>query len=332
MMTDNLIQLAIKIATCTLVDARKIAAEYGVKGNIWTFGNPKTSKGESMGYYTGILHLAAGVSSGVANMCKWMTKQCRFLCLGLKAGRAALGPRKLNVCQKARVNRTKLYKYHRAAFMAIAKHGIEAGIRKADRLGLTFVFRPNGTSDEDFTELIKAYPNHQAYDYTKSIDKMRDYLAGRLPKNYHLTFSLSESNHEDARWVLDNGGNVAMVCDLDASLFCGLYPEWRINADGRAYRTIVGDAHDCRFLDDGPNEDGSGNLIVLKLKIANGYIKSDLWDILLGGFIQLQSQPHPDSMVIKYAKHATPDQLHVLSTRREWLAMAAAQVEEKVAC
>ena len=38
---------------------------------------------------------------------------------------------------------------------------------------------------------------------------MEKYLNGEMPKNYHLTFSRSESNDKKARLILVMGGNVA---------------------------------------------------------------------------------------------------------------------------
>ena len=38
---------------------------------------------------------------------------------------------------------------------------------------------------------------------------MEKYLNGEMPRNYHLTFSRSESNDQQVRLVLAMGGNVA---------------------------------------------------------------------------------------------------------------------------
>lgn len=80
--------------------------------------------------------------------------------------------------------------------------------------------------------LFEVFPDVQFYDYTKHYKRMfRD-----LPSNYHLTFSLNESNENQARDVLNAGHNIAaIVRDPSGTLF------------GRP--VIDGDDHDLRFLD-----------------------------------------------------------------------------------
>jgi hypothetical protein len=66
---------------------------------------------------------------------------------------------------------------------------------------------------------------------------MEKFINGEMPKNYHLTFSLSEDNEEDALKVLDIGGNVAVVF------------RDQIPATWRGREVINGDENDLRFLD-----------------------------------------------------------------------------------
>jgi hypothetical protein len=70
---------------------------------------------------------------------------------------------------------------------------------------------------------------------------MRQYLAGKLPKNYHLTFSLSENNLADALDFLKQGGNVAVVFDTKKGK--ALPDTW----NGAV--VIDADESDLRFLD-----------------------------------------------------------------------------------
>jgi hypothetical protein len=87
------------------------------------------------------------------------------------------------------------------------------------------------------------FPTVQFYDYTK-IQNRRD-----LPANYHLTFSLAESNDEQARLAIANGMSVAVVFRTKdfPTTFMGL-------------PVVNGDETDLRFLDD------AGSIIALKAK------------------------------------------------------------------
>ena len=77
--------------------------------------------------------------------------------------------------------------------------------------------------------------NHdvQFYDYTK----IKNRLTNKLPKNYHLTFSKSESNDNDIKDLLTTAFNIAVV-------FKDKIPKTYL---GR--KVINGDISDLRFLD-----------------------------------------------------------------------------------
>jgi len=154
--------------------------------------NAKTVKGEKLGFYTGILYLAPSDISGfqVCPMAK--LANCENACL-YTAGRGAF-----NSIQKARIAKTKKFFNDRHNFMLNLVKDIEAGQRKAAKLGQTLLIRLNGTSDikwenVEFTDfdgkvypnLMSRFPDVQFYDYTK-IANRRD-----LPTNYDLTFSYS---------------------------------------------------------------------------------------------------------------------------------------------
>ncbi len=87
---------------------------------------------------------------------------------------------------------------------------------------------------------MAAFPDIQFYDYTK-IANRRD-----LPANYHLTFSLAESNMTDAVVAHFNGMNVAAVFRSpklpDSYLLKS--PQAVCNVS-----VINGDESDLRFLD-----------------------------------------------------------------------------------
>ena len=154
--------------------------------------NAKTVKGEKLGFYTGILYLAPSDISGfqVCPMAK--LAQCEAACL-YTAGRGAF-----NSIQKSRIIKTKRFFEERQNFMLNLVKDIEAGQRKAAKLGQTLLIRLNGTSDikwenvsfidfdgVEYANLMERFPNTQFYDYTKVANR-KD-----LPKNYDLTFSYS---------------------------------------------------------------------------------------------------------------------------------------------
>jgi hypothetical protein len=196
--------------------------------------NPKTAKDQT--HYTGgILHLAPSTLSGT-NLCPSATPGCILSCLNT-AGRGAF-----TSIQKARIKRTVRYLNQRDAFLDDLISDLGTIRRKAMKLGLKPVARLNGTSDVDWEKVtIVVQTNHdiQFYDYTKSAARYLAFLAGKFPKNYHLTFSRSELNEAAAKRILKKGGNVAVVFDHQKPL-----PSY-----WSGFTVIDGDKSDLRFLD-----------------------------------------------------------------------------------
>jgi hypothetical protein len=112
---------------------------------------------------------------------------------------------------------------------------------EALQLGLKPAARLNGTSDllwERFDpDLFSDFPEIQFFDYTKISQRMLNFLDGKFPPNYHLTFSADACGRHQATYVNSRGGNVAVV-------FWPYLPKtwWGIPV-------IDGDRHDARFLD-----------------------------------------------------------------------------------
>lgn len=194
------------------------------------FENAKTSKGVKLGYLTGIVYLAPYNLSGV-NLCPKASAGCAAACL-YTAGRGAFAS-----IQAARMAKTRFFLERREEFILQLKNEIVAAKVKAASLGLKLAIRLNGTSDivwERISDVIQSFPEVQFYDYTKIAKR---FLFER-PANYDLTFSLSESNESEARFVLANGGRVAAVFRDKA------FPSYFLNAP-----VVSGDDHDLRFLD-----------------------------------------------------------------------------------
>lgn len=206
--------------------------------------NPKTVKGNKRGYQTAILHLAPVTLAGGHTVCPYATKGCAAACLNT-AGRGGI-PGSIGArIQAARIRKTQFFHSDRAVFMATLAGEVARAIRRANRRGLTPVFRLNGTSDilweripvtyngRTFTSIMAAFPDVRFYDYTKIPARFR---VSRLPANYDLTFSLAESNEANAREALTLGLNVAVVFRNRPARF------WDVDV-------IDGDETDLRFLD-----------------------------------------------------------------------------------
>jgi hypothetical protein len=220
-----------------------------------TVGNPKTAKGEKYGTLTAIMHLAPEKVSG-RNVCPHATAGCAAACLNT-AGRGGIGldAEGLNTIQAARIRRTRWFHRDRPAFMAALVSEVAKHERTAKRHGLSPAVRLNGTSDlpwekfpvvrdgQTFPHIMAAFPAITFYDYTKWPVRLRASVA-QIP-NYSLTFSLAESNFDNAAAALAAGVNVAAVFAVKRS---GDLPAWHM-IGGHIARVIDGDASDLRFLD-----------------------------------------------------------------------------------
>lgn len=237
-----------------------------------TTSNTKIKKGEKLGFMSFGIHLAPAKLSGF-NVCKDASKGCAAACLNT-AGMGVYS----NV-QKARIEKTKLFFSDKPTFLAQLKKEISAAIRKAEKNEMIPCFRLNLTSDLPWEKIkfegktiFELFPNVQFYDYTKSPERMTAFINGlsspdspttwagaivakhAFPKNYHLTFSRSETNGAIALAFLNSGGNVAMV--FRKSLPASYYGK----------PVVDGDETDLRFLD------GAGVIVGLKEK---GLAKKD---------------------------------------------------------
>lgn len=203
--------------------------------------NAKTTKGEKLGYLTGIRYLAPAntvetVLGVPMNTCP-NAGECAQWCL-YTSGRAACLPE----INKSRIAKTVWRYTDRAGHLKAASKEIESAQKLAARLGLRLAVRLNGTSDlpADSLDLAARHRDVQFYDYTKlAAHAMRE----DLPANYHLTLSYDAQSvpWSVCEMALRQGVNVAMILPLS--------PGGRRLESFRGYATIDGDAHDLRFLD-----------------------------------------------------------------------------------
>ena len=214
----------------------------------------KTIKGVKYGVMTGILYLAPANISGY-QVCPKASEGCKAACL-YTAGHGIY-----TSVQTARINRTLRFFRERPAFMADIVADIIALVKKAAKDELIPAVRLNGTSDiawekfavvrdgKTYDNVFTAFPKVQFYDYTKILGRK----SALKYKNYHLTFSLAESNTAEALKALDAGFNVAVVMkigkkDTKPTHFSG-------------YPVIDGDLSDIRF-----NDKRGGHIVALTAK------------------------------------------------------------------
>lgn len=146
----------------------------------------KTIKGESIGFLTGIVYLTPD-----DELCPLARLAgCLGPCLK-SAGRGGF-----KSVQKARKAKTEFFKNHQQAFLLSLCADVWSLVRKARKLGMIPLVRPNGTSDIPFENLIvwqektifQLFPDVQFYDYTKHPSRN---LEGKTAGNYDLTYSFS---------------------------------------------------------------------------------------------------------------------------------------------
>lgn len=199
--------------------------------------NPKLEKSLDYGWRSFGLHLAPYDLSG-KNLCTSASKGCAESCLNT-AGQGVY-----ERVQESRIKKTKFFIEHREQFLATLFKEINAKVNTAAKIGQKISFRLNLTSDV-FWEVVtykgktfmEHFPTVQFMDYTKHYKRMLVYLEGKLPPNYHLTFSRSEINDKETRKIMSLGGNVAVV-------FYKTLPKTYLRK-----KVIAGDLHDLRFLD-----------------------------------------------------------------------------------
>ena len=217
--------------TCT---AEEILAMYG-RPKYLLSSSAKAKKCDKVGVLNRVLYLPSGI------FCPEATLGCLRSCLGHGSGRMQMPS-----SARARDRRAALYLEDQEHFLTLLRSDLYALREEATQQGLLPAARLNGTSDLPWErlhlEVFEEFPDIWFFDYTKIRPRMWQFLAGHTgqkpwPKNYHLTFSLSENNANYATELLAEGGNVAVV--------------YRSELPNRhwEYPVIDGDEHDARFLD-----------------------------------------------------------------------------------
>ena len=200
----------------------------------------KAIKADKFGYLNGINYMAPHDTGGAGNLCPHSTAGCRALCLGMYSGQAAMVTdleTGTNATRESRMRKAQYFMNDRKAFLAEMTWHIQNLAKQAKRKGKTLAIRPNGSTDINFSGIARRFPDTQFIDYTKSLQRVLD---KKRPANYHLTFSLSETNKAEALQALAAGFNVATV-------FGNGQPKRYLGHD-----VIDGTLHDLRHLDPSP--------------------------------------------------------------------------------
>ena len=216
-------------------EAWALAHEKGIKYFGSVGSNAKTSKSDAKtNYLTHIMYLAPSTQSGKYNVCPMASKGCAEACL-FTAGHGAME----NVKQ-ARIKRTLFFFEHRPQFQACIYDELSKFRNKCKKEDRKPAVRLNGTSDivweRIWPQLFEEFKDIQFYDYSKIYTRFLKNW--KLPDNYYLTFSRSESNDKYVDLVMEENkqANIAVVFDK-------LPDKWR----GR--KVINGDDMDLRVLD-----------------------------------------------------------------------------------
>lgn len=116
---------------------------------------------------------------------------------------------------KSRIKKTRLFYDDRETFVRLMMYEIEHARAHAEKNGLGFAVRLNGTSDLSpmafklgGKNILEIYPDIQFYDYTKVYNRIE--LMGEY-SNYDVTFSFDGYNWDACDKFLANGGKVAVV-------------------------------------------------------------------------------------------------------------------------
>jgi hypothetical protein len=207
----------------------------------WLLGsgdsNTKLLKSELSGeYLTWGLSLSPAKTSGY-QLCASSSAGCRAVCLNYQ-GRA----RVFSGIGVGRIARAVAWMEHRSWFEARLRWELSRVVRKADREGKAAAVRLNVMSDvfweRETPWVFVEFPAVQFYDYTKHYKRMLRWVQGELPPNYHLTFSRSETNHDEALDIVRRGGTATVV-----------FRDKRLPARWCGHDVQDGDQTDLRFLD-----------------------------------------------------------------------------------
>lgn len=230
-----------------------------MQNKIFSTDSAKAIKAQEYGYLNAIHYLAPADYSGF-DLCSHRSPECTKKCLGWFSGQADMVKHEtdINNVRQSRITKSQRFMKQRAAYMLDVVRSIDNESAAAARKGFKLCVRMNGASDiafegirfvvvrnakgkavsislnnRDGKNIFDHYSHVPFVDYTKNHTR----FDRKLPANYHLTFSRSETNESTALQLLTRGVNVAVV-------FGGEFPTvWN------GFYVINGDKNDLRHLD-----------------------------------------------------------------------------------
>lgn len=218
-----------------------------MKTHLLSLANKKVQKNEKDGYLGAVLHLAPNTVSG-RNTCPSSSPSCRKNCLFF--GSNFLYP----AVKAGTIRKTNMFFDEREKFLSFLHSDIYHLTDLAKKRGMKLSVRLNGTSDIRWFKIDPTIFSHHTdvmfYDYTKNVDVARDFVNNKLPENYHITFSRSETNGKHLH-ELNGKINIAMV--VSPELKETLLTTSKTNH-------IDGDFTDSRFLEK------TGKIVLIKAK------------------------------------------------------------------
>lgn len=139
----------------------------------------KVEKGADK-YDTYVMYLQPADKVAMESLCAFAELAgCKEPCL-ISSGQLGM-----SVGQNAATKRTILMLLRPKLFESVLLSEIDKAERKSLKTGIPSLFRLNGTSDIDLSNIIRQRPNSMFYDYTKILSRVRK----NTLDNYDLTFS-----------------------------------------------------------------------------------------------------------------------------------------------
>jgi hypothetical protein len=235
---------------------------YHISSNSTLPNNTKLAKGLKHGWKTEGIVLAPNTVAGLDDVCPFRSPLCTLNCLNL-SGQAEMSGGFEGDVINCRRRRTLMLAHVQEAFMARVASLIDL---RSEKMPGRYAARLNVTSDlvwerlkfynplaGEFNTLLEVFPKVQFYDYTKNCKRYTDWLLGKLPSNYYLTFSMSEINALYALHALARGGAVTVIFDALPERTGGdahvRYPAEPIPESFCGFRVVDGDQTDLRFED-----------------------------------------------------------------------------------